>query len=88
MEVGRIAVSTKGVEGGDQEAEGGRVRDGERESTSARGETRNGGRKLEEERRRRRGEAGEGRGTKRGRSRREPSNLHPATAPDLGRTNH
>lgn len=30
MEVGRIAVSTKGVEGGDQGAERGRVRDGER----------------------------------------------------------
>lgn len=51
-EVGRIAESTKGVEGNDKGTERGRTgnreRKRERGSIGARGETWNGGRKLEE----------------------------------------
>lgn len=79
LEVGRTAESTaKGVEENDK----GTV--GKREDIGARGETWNGGRKREEEE----DDDVEEEEEERAAEGKEPSNLHPATAPDLGRTNH
>lgn len=87
LEVGRMAESTKGVEENDKGTEG------KRGDIGAKGETRNGGRKREEEEEKVEEKEEEDDDEKeeeeeKGGQGEEPSNLHPATAPDLGRTNH
>lgn len=79
MEVGRMAESTKGGSRRERRRDLERERDGEcerreRRNAEWRQEAGRGGGPEKEEGKGDRGE--------------EPSNLHPATAPDLGRTNH
>lgn len=80
MEVGRMAESTKGVEErtikGPRGKEEISAREGKRGMAAGSKRRR---RTMMMRRRKGGGKGGQGE---------EPSNLHPATAPDLGRTNH